>query len=161
MAEAYRRHGYVVTVTLGGGGADGGIDLVLHRGGKKTLVQCKRWKARPVPVQTVRELYGVVTAEGADAAKLVATTTFTSEAIAFARGKPIELIDATDLLELLRNVQNSGNLAAPVPEQAPQLDIPTCPLCSSPMKERVARRGADAGSRFWGCSRYPACKGTR
>src|ERR1043166_3390102 len=56
LGEAYRRQGYRVTETLGGG-ADGGVDLVLHRGGKITLVQCKRWRAQQrVPVQTVREL---------------------------------------------------------------------------------------------------------
>jgi restriction system protein len=26
---------------------------------------------------------------------------------------------------------------------------------------RTAKRGADAGSEFWGCTKYPACKGTR
>jgi hypothetical protein len=26
---------------------------------------------------------------------------------------------------------------------------------------RIARRGANAGKRFWGCSRYPKCRGTR
>ncbi|MEW6750815.1 MAG: topoisomerase DNA-binding C4 zinc finger domain-containing protein, partial [Candidatus Latescibacterota bacterium] len=34
----------------------------------------------------------------------------------------------------------------------------TCPQCGSPMWLRTARRGAKAGSQFWGCSRYPACK---
>jgi len=43
LGEAYRRHGYQVTETLGGG-ADGGVDLVLRREGKVTLVQCKRWR---------------------------------------------------------------------------------------------------------------------
>lgn len=33
---------------------------------------------------------------------------------------------------------------------------PTCPSCSSPMRQRSGRYG-----RFWGCSRYPHCKGTR
>jgi DNA-binding helix-hairpin-helix protein with protein kinase domain len=38
---------------------------------------------------------------------------------------------------------------------------PTCPRCSSQMKQRLARRGRNAGSYFWGCARYPSCKGTR
>ncbi|MBI9084726.1 MAG: hypothetical protein JEZ11_14110 [Desulfobacterales bacterium] len=29
------------------------------------------------------------------------------------------------------------------------------------MQQRTARRGKQAGSRFWGCTDYPACKGTR
>lgn len=36
----------------------------------------------------------------------------------------------------------------------------TCPACGSPMRLRTVRRGPKAGSQFWGCSRYPACKAT-
>lgn len=38
---------------------------------------------------------------------------------------------------------------------------PTCSRCGSAMLRRMARRGKNAGSYFWGCSRYPHCKGTR
>jgi DNA-binding helix-hairpin-helix protein with protein kinase domain len=38
---------------------------------------------------------------------------------------------------------------------------PTCPRCGSTMVRRLARRGRNAGGWFWGCSRYPTCKGTR
>lgn len=36
---------------------------------------------------------------------------------------------------------------------------PNCPLCGRPMTLRTARKGAQAGSQFWGCAGYPACKG--
>jgi restriction system protein len=29
------------------------------------------------------------------------------------------------------------------------------------MLQRIAKRGSNAGNQFWGCSTYPACKGTR
>ncbi len=38
---------------------------------------------------------------------------------------------------------------------------PACPTCGAAMKVRTAQRGQNAGSQFWGCSRYPDCKGTR
>lgn len=38
---------------------------------------------------------------------------------------------------------------------------PHCPRCGSTMNKRLARRGRNAGNQFWGCSRYPSCKGTR
>ena len=38
---------------------------------------------------------------------------------------------------------------------------PNCPLCARPMALRTARKGANAGKQFWGCSDYPQCKGTR
>jgi four helix bundle suffix protein len=39
--------------------------------------------------------------------------------------------------------------------------LPNCPLCGKPMTLRTARKGAQAGSQFWGCSGYPECRGTR
>jgi hypothetical protein len=43
------------------------------------------------------------------------------------------------------------------PAGAPQL----CPKCDSAMVIKVARKGKNAGSRFWGCARWPECDGTR
>jgi restriction system protein len=164
LGEAYRRQGYKVEETLGGG-ADGGVDLVLRRGGEVTIVQCKRWKGKPVPVQTVRELFGVLHDRRATAAKLVATTSFTFEAIVFAKGKPIELVDADALLSLLRGVQTSGRIAredASTQRRGYSDSLaPICPKCGSGMVERTAKRGPNAGSKFWGCPRYPGCSGTR
>ena len=42
-----------------------------------------------------------------------------------------------------------------------QANVPTCPLCGKPMRQRTARQGANAGKPFWGCTGYPECKGTR
>lgn len=38
---------------------------------------------------------------------------------------------------------------------------PACPDCGKGMVLRMARKGARAGSRFWGCVGYPECRGTR
>ena len=35
---------------------------------------------------------------------------------------------------------------------------PTCPQCGSVMVLRTARKGANAGQQFWGCSQYPKCR---
>lgn len=161
LGEAYRRQGYAVKETLGGG-ADGGVDLVLRRNGETILVQCKRWKEKPVPVQTVRELFGVLTDCKANAAKLVATTRFTSDAAAFARGKAIELVDSQALLQLIRGVQRSGNVATSmIPENSGVVEAQRCPKCGSAMVLREARRGQNQGSKFWGCQNFPRCRGTR
>ncbi len=37
-----------------------------------------------------------------------------------------------------------------------QPPAPQCPLCSKPMRRRNSAQG-----RFWGCSAFPDCKGTR
>lgn len=162
LGEAYRRQGYKVEETLGAG-ADGGVDLVLRRGGEVTLVQCKRWSAKQrVKVQVVREIYGILADRRGSAAKVVSTTTFTSEAIAFAKDKPIELIDSNALLHLLRGVQTSGRIITPPAKDEVDHLAPACPRCESQMVLREAKRGANAGSKFWGCSNFRnGCRGTR
>lgn len=79
VAETFRRQGYRV-VERGGDGPDGGVDVELHMGSDKYLVQCKQWKSQKVGVATVRELYGVMTAERAVGAFVVASGSFTDEA---------------------------------------------------------------------------------
>ena len=37
--------------------------------------------------------------------------------------------------------------------------VPNCPKCDRPMVRRTARRGANAGGEFWGCSEFPRCRG--
>ncbi len=80
-------------------GADGGYDLVLHRGSERVLVQCKQraWTG----VADVRQLFGVLTAERAGRAVLVGSGVFSLEARQFAQGKTIELVDGTRLVEML------------------------------------------------------------
>jgi four helix bundle suffix protein len=66
----------------------------------------------------------------------------------------------------------SENLAAARRRQRDQTDptdrsdlsatpAPNCPACGKGMVLRTARKGARAGSRFWGCAGYPECLGTR
>jgi hypothetical protein len=37
-------------------------------------------------------------------------------------------------------------------------EAPACPKCGSAMVRREAKRGANVGSVFWGCSNYPKCR---
>ena len=162
VGEAFRQRGYSVVET-GRGGADGGVDLVLRKGHEKFLVQCKQWKALKVGVEVVRELFGVMAASGATGGFVVTSGTFSGDATEFARGRNVELIDGVALHRMLR--------AAAVPSPAPRAaasagqgtdpGIPACPVCGSRMVRRTARKGANAGKAFWGCERYPGCRGTR
>ena len=43
----------------------------------------------------------------------------------------------------------------------PGKTAPACPVCGGHMMLRTARKGSHAGSQFWGCVKYPECKGTR
>lgn len=102
--EAFRRQGYAVEET-GLGGADGGIDLILRKGGQTTLVQCKQWQNWQVGVKVVREMYGLLMHHQAAAVKIVALGNYTPDAHRFAQGKPIELIHGGELIATARKLQ--------------------------------------------------------
>lgn len=160
VGEAFRRQGYRIEET-GLGGADGGIDLLLSRNGKTTLVQCKQWRSQRVDVKVVREMYGLLAHHGADAVKIVAVGDFTPDAQRFVQSKPIELIHGEALLTLIRNVQVAKPVQATRPDSNPasaEEPTPECPSCGSVMIKRSNRRTREA---FWGCPKYPACRGTR
>ena len=181
VGEAYRLQGYRVA-EIGGGGPDGGVDLVLVKGSEKFFVQCKQWKAYKVGVTTVRELYGVMAAKGATGGFVVTSGRFTSDAKEFAQGRNIELIDGPGLFAMIQRARlaqgqsatsrnESANLAgisealaqvaALEPAAAKETSQPECPRCGAAMALRTARQGANAGNGFWGCSTYPRCRGTR
>jgi restriction system protein len=154
--EMFRRRGFTV-VERGGNGADGGVDLELHAGADKYFVQCKQWKSQKVGVAVVRELYGVMAAEGAVGGFVVASGNFTDDARRFAEGRAIELVATADLLRMI-GATASSDISPPSANQAA---VPVCPSCSAEMVLRTAKKGTNAGDQFWGCSRYPACRGTR
>lgn len=156
VGEYFRHKGFSVTET-GGGGADGGVDLILTRGTDRYVVQCKQWKARQVGVAPVRELFGVMAASGAVGGYVVTSGVFTDEAKRFAEGREIELIAGEQLARLIR--EQSAIVTQPAAAPAPQ--APLCPKCVERMVLRTARRGGNAGSDFWGCPRFPDCRGTR
>ena len=171
VGEGFRLQGCQVVET-GGGGADGGVNLVLTKpgksGGEKFLVQCKQWRAYKVGVDVVRELYGVMAAKGATGGFVVTSGRFTDEAISFTSGRNVTLVDGPKLHGLLRQAQAAGDRspaqkpAAPVAHSpAPSAQALACPLCAKPMIRRTAKRGSNAGNEFWGCTGYPACRGTR
>lgn len=173
VGESFRLQGFQVVET-GGGGADGGVDLVLSKpaqnGHEKFLVQCKQWRAYKVGVDVVRELYGVMAARGAAGGFVVTSGRYTDEAKQFAEGRNVKLIDGPQLHRMIRDARVGGGAtrpASPSPASQPAAERPSaggspnCPLCSKPMIQRTAKRGANAGSSFWGCSGYPACRGTR
>jgi len=166
VGEAYRLQGYQVTET-GGGGADGGIDLVLTKGNEKFLVQCKQWKAYKVGVEVVRELYGVMAAKGATGGFVVTSGQFSGDAKAFADGRNVQLVDGPRLFAMIKQAKLSLAATAQQPIRSAPMAHPStgiapgCPQCGAGMVRRTARKGANAGGEFWGCSRFPSCKGVR
>lgn len=162
VGEAFRRKGFSVT-ERGGSGPDGGVDLELHLGTDKYLVQCKHWKALKVGVTVIREFFGVMAAEGAAGGFIVTSGTYTEDAKTFAQGRNIQLVDG-NLLKLWvanRYVSAREAIAENSSDISTCTTVPTCPVCGSFMTLRTAKRGRYAGNQFWGCVTYPKCRGIR
>ena len=84
---------------------DGGIDVEAFNPepivGGKIVVQCKRY-ASTIGASVVRDLFGTMTDRRAAKGILITTSDFSSDARAFAAGKPLELINGRQLAELLQ-----------------------------------------------------------
>lgn len=83
---------------------DGGVDAVAFdpdpiRGGK-IVIQAKRY-TNVVGVSAVRDLYGTTLNEGATKGILVTTADYGPDAYEFAKGKPLTLLNGSNLLHLL------------------------------------------------------------
>lgn len=147
LAAYYVRQGFVVDIT-GGGGADGGVDLVLKRLDHKALVQAKNWKTSSVGVSVVREMRGLMAVHRAAKGIVVCSGTFTKDALQFGSENGVELIDGQKLAAMVRSV-NGGELL---------VKSTACPQCGGEMSVRFNRKER---TEFMGCSNYPRCKGTR
>jgi restriction system protein len=98
VAQLFRKKGY--KVALRGGSGDKGVDLELQQaGGRRAIVQCKRYR-RPVGPEVVRELFGTLVHERVSHAFLVTTADISNSARDWAQGKPMTLIDGNLLAQV-------------------------------------------------------------
>ncbi len=96
MAQALERDGYVVTRT------DGAADFILVKGGRTSLLSCKRWKAARHGIEPLRELDAARRAQELNAAIYVVTGDLTDNAQRFAAERRVTLMQAPELTRLLR-----------------------------------------------------------
>ena len=142
-------------------GADEGIDIWLYSrsqpGAPVSVVQCKHWQGKRVGVDKVRELRGVMAAKNVTRGQFATTSTFTPDAITFAKDNGVNLLDVRALLDLI--AKRSADQQAALLKVALEGEYwrPTCVNCGTKMIERSPRNG---GSAFWGCPSYPKCKTT-
>lgn len=99
VAELFRERGYQARMV--GGEGDHGVDLVVtNPAGERELVQCKRWGGKWIGEAVVRDFYGALMHDGQAVRGYIVTTSFFSRAArAWAKGKPIDLIDGPKLAE--------------------------------------------------------------
>jgi restriction system protein len=97
VEAAYQGEGYTVA-RLAGAGAD----FELAKGGRTTLVSCKRWKVARTGVEPLRELDAAKAAREAHEAVYIATGEITDNARSYAAEKSIQVLQDMDLMRLVR-----------------------------------------------------------
>jgi restriction system protein len=127
--------------------ADGGVDVVITKGGKTWLVQCKHYRSQWIEEKPLRELLGLVTSRKATGGIFVACGVFDDRALAFAKANPtLQLIGGEQLRDLVEETVRRRHRA---PSNL-------CPICGGLMRNAHGHYGP-----FLGCANFPACKGWR
>ncbi len=97
--QVYRKLGYSVQHV--GQTGDHGIDvLLINPNNQKEIVQCKQW-SKPVGEAALRDLYGAMMHDQAIRGWIWAPRGFSGPAKAWAQGKPIVLVDDTEINRLI------------------------------------------------------------
>ena len=100
MEAAFRRDGYEVA-RIDAAGAD----FEMRKAGRKTLVNCKRWKVGRTGVEPLRDLLIARDRREADEVVYVATGQVTEQAGRYAAEKRIRLMQGEDLARLLHGTR--------------------------------------------------------
>ncbi len=83
--------------------ADHGVDIYVSKEGTNAIVQCKKYE-RYVSEPAIRDFYGTIMHENANKGFFVTTGYFSYPAQAWAKGKPIELINGPHLLRIAKAI---------------------------------------------------------
>jgi restriction system protein len=146
---------------------NGVVNLILQINNEKTYVQYEQWKENQVEVRLIAELYARMKDDGVKHGIVITAGIFSPDAIEYARGKILLLINGVDLISMIDVLMQSlaepadnakQNLKVDTKQEMPEIE-PLCPICSQKMIMRTARKGKNAGNIFWGCSQFPNCRG--
>jgi len=150
VGHVYQKLGYTVT-RRGGANPDGGIDLIIEKDGQLTAVQCKQWKVWNVGVRPVREFLGALTDAGIQKGIFITLRGYTNDAQQLATKHEIEIVNEFGLTQMLESTDARFD---PVVLELLHDTRKFCPKCGRELVVRVAEKGPNPGSRFWGCSGF-------
>ena len=105
IEQAYGQQGYVVTRLVGTA-----ADFSLSKGGRTTLVSCKRWKAASHGSSALRDLVAAQEAQGAHQSTYISLGPVTDKAHQFAREQGVHLLSENELAQLLSDQSGPQSL---------------------------------------------------
>jgi Restriction endonuclease len=153
-AELFRQEGY--RADLSRMGADGGVDIYLHRAGEPrpfAYVQCKAWGSQLIGVEPMRALYGVMASAGIKEGYFVCIGEFSSDARAFAQSNNIQLITGELFVARFNRLPESERTRILTRITQGDYTTPSCAKCGTKM---VVKDFSGRGN--WCCPRYPKCR---
>jgi ssDNA-binding Zn-finger/Zn-ribbon topoisomerase 1 len=153
--------GFVATETKTG--ADGGVDIRVHKVGNPEavgIIQCKAWHTYKVNIKVVRELFGIMAADRIKMGMVITSGDFTSEAVEFGNSNKLKLVSGSQFFELIRRLPEEKQQHLLNVALEGDYSTPTCPQCDVKLVKRESSKGRSAGGHFWGCVNYPRCKQT-
>jgi len=151
-----KKRGHSVTRS-GGANPDGGIDLVMGAGDQVKAVQCKHWKRWKIAEKHIREFVGALKVAGYKKGVFVTLSEFTGPARRLAEEQGIQTVDGHAFLSILTELDADTDTEF---QAILSSNSKSCPKCNSPMVYRTkSRTGEPLAQRFWGCSRFPKCRG--
>jgi len=139
-------------------GSDGGIDIkISHKGKVFAIGQCKSW-SKPIGVNLIRELYGVMAADSIKHGIFLTTSKYSKDALSFGKDKNLILIDSEEFIKLINKLpQESRKKIFNVATEG-EYTTPSCVKCDVKMIRRTVKNGDRKGNEFWGCANFPKCR---
>ncbi len=104
LGAAFARQGYAVRQLDDGEGRPG-RELLLHRDGGHYIVECEHWRRSALSEELVREVVGRMLTLRCNGAFLVTSGYFTADAVSYAAGRNVVLVEGPQLRDLLRDAR--------------------------------------------------------
>jgi hypothetical protein len=106
-----------------------------------SVVQCKHWQNKPVGVKELREFFGVMASHSLKRGTCATTSTYTADAMGFAKANGISAMDGPALPGLIatRTPEQQANLLSIACEG--EFWKPTCASCGLKQVERTPAKG--------------------
>ena len=147
-ADLLEADGFLVE-RKGGAHPDGGVDLIVEKAGSRALIQCKHWRTWHVKEDVVRSMLGSMVDFNVTQGAIYTLKGWTEPAAQFAAKHAITLVNGDELAQSAAIQLSAEKLEAVLRPREHH-----CPKCESSMLWKTGNF-----TPFWGCSRFPRCRG--
>ncbi|MUV38795.1 hypothetical protein JNUCC1_02666 [Lentibacillus sp. JNUCC-1] len=110
ISDLFHQMGFDAHVTKATG--DGGKDILIYKKDFHAIIECKRYVKQKVTRPHVQKFYSAIIDCKADKGYIITTGEFTAQAISYAIGKSIVLIDGRRLIRIIEDITQGAEQGA-------------------------------------------------